>query len=72
MEANAKVTNNLRKAIDAVRTSTATASGAELSQTTQRPCTFTVKPKSIDTFSGEKSITTVYSWLTTVENIFYL
>jgi len=71
-EANAKVTNDLRKAIDAVRTSTATASGAEPSQTTQRPCTFTVKPKSIDTFSGEKSIAAVYSWLTTVENVFYL
>jgi len=71
-EANAKVTNDLRKAIDAVRTSTATASGAGPSQTTQRPCTFTVKPKSIDTFSGEKSIAAVYSWLTTVENVFYL
>jgi len=71
-EANAKVTNDLRKAIDTVRTSTATALGAELSQTTQRPCTFTVKPKTIDTFSREKSIAAVYSWLTTVENVFYL
>jgi len=71
-EVTAKVTNNLRKAIDAVRTSTATASGAEPCQTTQWPCTFMVKSKSIDTFSREKSIAAVYSWLTTIENIFYL
>jgi len=60
-EVNAKVTNNLRKAIDAVRTSTATASREEPSQTTQWPCTFTVKSKSIDTFSREKSVAAVYS-----------
>jgi len=71
-EANAKVTNDLRKAVDAVRSSTATPSRVGLSQTTQRPCAFTVKPKSIDTFSGKKSIAAVYSWLTTVENGFYL
>jgi len=71
-EANAKVTNDLRKAIDAVRTSAASTSEAGPSRATQRPGTFTVKPKSIDTFSGEKSIAAVYSWLTTVENVFYL
>ena len=71
-EANAKVTNDLRKAIDVVRTSTATTTEAGPSRAGQRPGTFTVKPKSIDTFSGEKTIAAVYSWLTTVENVFYL
>lgn len=71
-EANAKVTNDLRKAIDVVRTSTATTTEAGPSRAAQRPGTFTVKPKSIDTFSGEKTIAAVYSWLTTVENVFYL
>jgi hypothetical protein len=60
-EANAKVTNDLRKAIDVVRTSTATTAEAGSSRAAQRPGTFTVKPKSIDTFSGEKTIAAVYS-----------
>jgi len=60
-EANAKVTNDLWKAIDVVRTSTATTTEAGPSRAAQRPGTFTVKPKSIDTFSGEKTIAAVYS-----------
>lgn len=70
-ETNANVTRNLLKAIYTVR-NTPMASREGTSQTRQRLGIFTVKPKSIDTFSGEKSIATVYSWLTTVENVFYL
>jgi len=70
-EANAKVTNDLCEVIDMVRTSTITASDAGPSRTIHCSVAFTVKPKSIDTFSGEKSIAAVYSWLTTVENAFY-